>query len=79
MLDTTLKVKTLEVELDLERFTNSEIVKNIEKRAVTVVAVLFLFIGKLNSSFLNYLLIYLIILKEVLASFFSILESFVCR
>ena len=32
MLDTTLKVKTLEVELDLERFTNSEIVKNIEKK-----------------------------------------------
>ena len=30
MLDMTLKVKILEVELDLERFTNSEIVKNIE-------------------------------------------------
>jgi len=30
MQDMTLKVKTLEVELDLERFTNSEIVKKIE-------------------------------------------------
>ena len=32
----TLKVKILEVESDLERFTNSKIVKNIEKRTVTV-------------------------------------------